>query len=84
MEKFSKRFMELTNFEKLEKKVRRLLEESEPSLSKNKELRELLASKEVEIESLKASLRKYKEEKETLSVKVDGLLERLDSWIESA
>ncbi len=72
------------NFDRLEKKVERLLEICDALRSDKDELRELLRQRDVELSELKELAEVFEKEKGAVRERVDGLIDRLDGLIQSA
>ncbi len=72
------------NFDKLERKVERLLELCDALRCDKDELRELLRRRDIEISELRGAAEVFEKEKGAVRERVDGLIERLDGLIQSA
>ncbi len=69
--------MELGKFEKLEEKIKSLIEDHAALRKRNQELDALLKRKDTELEGANSELRKLHEERDAIRTKVDTLLDEL-------
>ena len=69
--------MELSKFEKLEEKIKSLIEDHAALRKRNQELDALLKRKDSELEGANSELRKLLEERDAIRTKVDTLLDTL-------
>lgn len=76
--------MTLDKFERLEEGLTRLLAAYETLSSEKEGFKEVLASKDLEIDELKTKLKKLEAERDEVRDKVDGLLEKLETLIQGA
>lgn len=76
--------MAIEQFERLETGISVLLTQFEDLKSENIQLRETAGAKDAEIDSLKDKLARLEKEKNQVKEKVDVLLVKLDSLIQSA
>lgn len=74
----------IENFDKLEKKIERLLELCDALRSDKDELREMLKRRDIEILELRSDAEVFEKEKGAVRERVDGLIDRLDGLIQSA
>lgn len=69
--------MELIKFKELDDKVRNLVSEQASLKKKNQELEELLTNKELELEEANIKIRGLTEERNSIRIEVDSLLDLL-------
>lgn len=69
--------MELGKFNKLEEKVKSLIEDYSALKKRNQELDALLKRKDTELEGANSELRRLLEERDAIRTKVDTLLDEL-------
>jgi chromosome segregation ATPase len=69
--------MELEKFEKLEEKVRSLIEDHSELKKRNQDLDALLKRKDTELEGANSEIRRLHAERDAIRTKVDTLLDQL-------
>ncbi|MBN2516799.1 MAG: cell division protein ZapB [Deltaproteobacteria bacterium] len=71
--------MELGKFNKLEEKIKGIIEENTVLRQRNRDLEGVLKSKEGELEQIENKLRILGEERDSVRAKVDSLLDMLQN-----
>ncbi len=69
--------MELEKFEKLEEKVRSLIEDHSELKKRNQDLDALLKRKDTELEGANSEIRRLHAERDSIRTRVDTLLDQL-------